>query len=294
MDSDGYLDGIIDPVEEIYREIYLDEDMFELFGQKRSKVRVEKECMREELRRKRAVSFLLMGIGSKSKYYSSSMVIITDVTIHIRKIGYEKKKSRVYRNREAAWEFILTWNEELFYRQFGLGKEEFFKLCEQCKSSYPGKSRNGIKNYFLAQIRGRASSGKSGPVNMELKLAVTLRLLRGASYLDMIWYGVQISTVHEIFGFMLSLLNTVLTDTEIYNFNPQNSNFVEECNHMVADWSAVMVRRRQWNVMKGTVYLSLLIYIYIYIYLIILLYLYFYIFISYLYLSLALSLYIYM
>ena len=55
---------------------------------------------------------------------------------------------------------------------------------------------------------------------MEIKLAVALRLLRGASYLDMIWYGVQLSTVHLTFGFMLELLDSVLTDSEVYNFNP--------------------------------------------------------------------------
>ena len=144
------------------------------------------------------------------------MVINTYITIHIWKIGYENRRSRVHRNREGAWLFIMSWTDELFYRQFGVDKEEFYKLCDRCKSRYPGSSPNGLKNYSLGQIRGRASSGESGPVTMELKLAVTLRLLRGASYLDMIWYGVQLSTVHEIFSFMLSLFNIVMTDKEIY------------------------------------------------------------------------------
>ncbi len=68
MDSDGYLDVIDDPVEEIYREMYLDEDMFEGFVRKRSKLLVEEKCMREEMKRKRAVSFLFMGLGNKCKY----------------------------------------------------------------------------------------------------------------------------------------------------------------------------------------------------------------------------------
>ena len=148
---------------------------------------------------------------------------------------------------------MQSWSDELFYRQFGLTREDFFKLCERCKAKYPGSSPNGFANYTLALIRGRASSGTSGPVTLELKLAVTLRLLRGASYLDMIWYGVQISTVHLIFGFMLQLLHSVLTDEEVYMFNPKNSNFLEECRHMAADWSAIMVRKRGHDVMKGTI-----------------------------------------
>ena len=147
---------------------------------------------------------------------------------------------------------MLSWSDELFYRQFGLAREDFFRLCERCKASYPGSEENGFANYTLAQSRGRASSGTSGPITMELKLAVTLRLLRGGAYLDMIWYGVQLSTVHVIFGFMLQLLDSVLTDQEVYAFNPKNSNFLDECNHMAADWSAIMVRKRGHDVMKGT------------------------------------------
>ena len=147
---------------------------------------------------------------------------------------------------------MLSWSDELFYRQFGLAREDFFRLCERCKASYPGSEENGFANYTLAQIRGQASSGTSGPITLEIKLAVTLRLLRGGSYLDMIWYGVQLSTVHVIFGFMLQLLDSVLTDQEVYAFNPKNSNFLDECNHMAADWSAIMVRKRGHDVMKGT------------------------------------------
>ena len=68
----------------------------------------------------------------------------------------------------------------------------------------------------------------------------------------MIWYDVQLSTVHLLFGFMLDLLNSVLTDEEVYKFNPRSTHFLEECNRLAADWSAIMVRKRGHDVMKGT------------------------------------------
>ena len=73
------------------------------------------------------------------------------------------------RDRDAAWKFIKSWTEELFYMQFGFSKDDFFKLCERLKFNYPGAT-SGYENYKLAQIRGRASSGSSGPITMELKL----------------------------------------------------------------------------------------------------------------------------
>ena len=57
----------------------------------------------------------------------------------------------------------------------------------KCKSIYPGKSANGYENYRMAQIKGMNSTPGCGLITMELKVVITLRLLAGASYLDMIW-----------------------------------------------------------------------------------------------------------
>lgn len=39
------------------------------------------------------------------------------------------RKSKVVRDRKAAWDFILTWSDSLFHRQFFIAKDDFFKLC---------------------------------------------------------------------------------------------------------------------------------------------------------------------
>ena len=53
---------------------------------------------------------------------------------------------------------------------------------------------------------------------MELKLAITLRLLAGASYLDMLWYQVGLTSVHQIFISTLYLLDKALPEQEMFNF----------------------------------------------------------------------------
>ena len=94
---------------------------------------------------------------------------------------------KVVRNRKQSWDFILSWSGDLFYRQFRLPREEFFVLSERLKSIYPGTLSTGLKNYQFAQFQGRSNSSPgSGPITIELKLAITLRLLAGASHLHMI------------------------------------------------------------------------------------------------------------
>ena len=94
----------------------------------------------------------------------------------------------------------------LFHRQFFIAKVDFLPLCEKLKNNYLGTNATGFQYYTHAQQQGYNSNPKSGPITMEIKLAITLRLLRGACALDMIWYGVQIQSVAVIFSFVMKLL----------------------------------------------------------------------------------------
>ena len=55
-------------------------------------------------------------------------------------------------------------------------RELFFPLCEKMKDNYPGRSKNGVENYNLSLKRGAAATPDSGPITMEMKLAITLRI----------------------------------------------------------------------------------------------------------------------
>jgi hypothetical protein len=91
---------------------------------------------------------------------------------------------------------------------------------------------------------------------MELKVARTLRLLAGASHLDMIWYGVQSSTVGVIFNFILPLIDLAYPAVEIFNFNPEKCSsgaFRDELNKMSNEWSSIMISRKGHDLSKGTI-----------------------------------------
>ena len=165
---------------------------------------------------------------------------------------------KIVRDRAAAWSFVLTWSDDLFYRQFAIPKVEFFMLCEKIKSNYPGSRGSGYQNYAFSQLQGYRSNPKSGPITMEIKLAITLRMLRGASELDMIWYGVQIQTVPIIFSFMVHQIDTAYRDDEIFNFNPDEGpvKFRATLDQIAAEWSAIMVHKRisnGQNIFNGTI-----------------------------------------
>ena len=86
---------------------------------------------------------------------------------------------------------------------------------------------------------------------------MTLRLLAGAKHLDMIWYGVQLSTVHGIFVKMLTLIDIALPNDEIFNFNPGLSHFLEELKNIAGQWSTIQEAKKQANPSKGA-FLALL------------------------------------
>ena len=58
------------------------------------------------------------------------------------------------------------------------------------------KSRNG---YDYEQHIKYATQSSGSPITLELQLFITLCLCSGATYLDMIWYGVSLKSIREIY-----------------------------------------------------------------------------------------------
>ena len=67
MDIDKYLEDILDPLAEIYREVNLD-DIYNLLGKPAKSLRVQKNLQFELEQRKRALSFILLDLDKKCKY----------------------------------------------------------------------------------------------------------------------------------------------------------------------------------------------------------------------------------
>lgn len=77
---------------------------------------------------------------------------------------------------------------------------------------------NIISPHLKKQHRSREAAVPS--VTVEVMLAVTLRILAGASYLDVSWpYGIDVSTVYKVFG---QTLDSLLLSLPILRF-PQTA-----------------------------------------------------------------------
>jgi hypothetical protein len=82
----------------------------------------------------------------------------------------------------------------MFQQQFRLSRDDFYAVHEaiiNLKTSHYGYDEK--MHFKFATL----SSGSQ--VTLELRLFITLRILSGASYLDMIWYAVDVNTVPSLF-----------------------------------------------------------------------------------------------
>ena len=67
IDIDRFIDDLIDPVAKILREVTLD-DIFNLLGKPAKSVRVAKNLQVELEARKRALGFIVLDLGTNSKF----------------------------------------------------------------------------------------------------------------------------------------------------------------------------------------------------------------------------------
>jgi hypothetical protein len=81
----------------------------------------------------------------------------------------------------------------MFKRQFRLAQEDFFLLECRIFDNVAKKGYDSKKHHVFAT----RSSGS--PITLRLRLYVTLRICSGASYVDMVWYQVDVRSVPAIF-----------------------------------------------------------------------------------------------
>jgi hypothetical protein len=112
--------------------------------------------------------------------------------------GVKKRKSRnFHRNRQYVLETVETWTDVMFRRQFRVNRELFDSILSSVDAKYP-----------ITEISERMAILSSGScICNRLRLYITLRILAGAQYLDMIWYGVNVDHVSDIFKDMVRKLD---------------------------------------------------------------------------------------
>jgi hypothetical protein len=99
--------------------------------------------------------------------------------------------------RPQALQYVRSWDDDMSRRQFRLCREDFGDLLSLID---PLIRRN--------EVRAIASSGSS--ICPEMRLMITLRILAGAKYLDMISYRVNVDYVSAV----INNINIPATDSE--------------------------------------------------------------------------------
>jgi DDE superfamily endonuclease len=150
-----------------------------------------------------------------------------------------KCSSNKIRDRQSVDAFIHTWSDEMFKRQFRLTREDFWHLYN---SLLLYKTANG---YDIEKHEYYANLSSGSPITLELRLYITLRMLSGASYLDFIWYQVDVNSVHSIFWNTICLINEAI---DIINL-PMDDNALQ---NIINSWSVERIRRHTVDTMYGT------------------------------------------
>ena len=122
-----------------------------------------------------------------------------------RENGAKRKRGNEHRDRERVVNFIDSWTDEMFRRQFRLKRETFNELLQKIETQFP-----------ISEKSQRMAINSSGSfISNKLRLCVCLRMLAGASYLDMIWYGVNVDHVTEYFLDMVKKIDIVIDNIKL-------------------------------------------------------------------------------
>lgn len=127
---------------------------------------------------------------------TATLMIFTSIPLEPPRIGNCRN------SRPEALQNVRSWDDDMFRRQFRLCREDFGDLLLKIA---PLIERN--------EVMARRSSGSS--ICPELRLMITLRILAGAKYLDMIWYRVSVDHVHENVEDCLLAINSVVDNIKI-------------------------------------------------------------------------------
>ena len=105
---------------------------------------------------------------------------------------FSLRKGNKHRDRTQILRWAAELDDKMFTRQFRLCREDFFYVLAKIE-------RDIRKNI------SKAINSSGSPICPQLMLMITLRILAGASYLDMIHYRVNVDSVASI------VWDTVLT-----------------------------------------------------------------------------------
>jgi DDE superfamily endonuclease len=145
------------------------------------------------------VSIISVSISLFFNEYESCQQILYDIDSSIRRQDYNysnKKKRKIFS------EIIDPIDKSLFHRMFRCHKVSFYRLVDKIKSRIDASVFKSEE--WLIIHNKKYSSAISG----EVKIACTIRMLAGASYLDLLLsYGISSYMLYDIFHQTIQWIN---------------------------------------------------------------------------------------
>jgi len=152
-----------------------------------------------------------------------------------------RKKRRNPNNhydREHALTFVSTWSDVLFQRQFRLSRRKHDELLESLREKVRPR------NEHMAIL----SSGST--VGLQTKLLVTLRMLAGASPLDMIWYGI----IHKVVDQYVDEILEAMRSCSLLKDIVRVAQTEEEVQQVRAGWERRQQHSNNVDLLPGLMY----------------------------------------
>lgn len=113
------------------------------------------------------------------------------------------RRGRKFRHRTAFEDCHKYLNENEFCRAFKMNRRSFVKLLSNLRTD-------------LSKDEDMASNSSGGAVSPEVRLAITLRLLSGASHQDLIvLFRLGKSTIYDVFRCTVAVINKRLSFREL-------------------------------------------------------------------------------
>jgi hypothetical protein len=119
---------------------------------------------------------------------------LTPTSRYHNRFGLPKKEKsgNEHRDRPRVIAFIRGMSGAMFERQYRISREDFWDIHRAVMD------KKVLDGYDEAKHLKYATISSGSPVTLELRMYITFRILSGASYLDMIWYAVEVNSVHNI------------------------------------------------------------------------------------------------
>ena len=144
------------------------------------------------------------------------------------------RNGNVHRERSLILGWAGELEDKMFNRQFRVCREDFFYILMRIQPSLRKKTRQAIN-----------SSGSE--VSPELMLMITLRILAGASYLDMIHYRVHVDSVSSIVWDTVVAIHDRLDNIKLASTDI-------DCLALAKEWASIQLIRWGQHLTVGTIY----------------------------------------